>query len=52
MYLAADCMNPLKNSCTLVKLGEGQSPAEDEGVTNLSCSLAINQSRTALTKPR
>ena len=41
MYLAADCINPLKNSCTLVKLGEGQCPEEDKGVMNLSCSLAI-----------
>ena len=42
MYLAADIINPLKNSCTLVKLGEGHGPEEDEGVTNLSCNLTTN----------
>lgn len=34
-------MNPLKNSCTLLKLGEGHGPPEDNGVTNLSWSLEI-----------
>ena len=33
-------MNPLKNSCTLLKVGEGHGPPHDNGVTNLSCNLA------------
>ena len=39
-YLDADCMNPLKNSCTFEKLGEGQVPLEEGGVTKRSCNLA------------
>lgn len=52
MYLAADNIKPLKNSCTLVKLGEGHGPRDVEGVTNLSCNLTIKQNTTKLSEPR
>ena len=52
MYLAADNINPLKNSCTLVKLGAGHGPRDVEGVTNLSCNLAIKQNSSKLSEPR
>ena len=32
-------MNPLKNSCTWLKLGAGHGPPDDKGVINLSWSL-------------